>query len=1176
VALNRTKVLEAAQKYLAKSQYDKAIAEYEKLVQEDPRDVRTLLKIGDLHTRRARPRDAVDVYNRVAELYAKQGFFLKAVAVYKQILKLVPGDLPTTERLGRMYEELALTNDALGTYEIVADAHINQGDLQRAIEVMERMVAMDGQNVAARIKLAEGLSKADRKQEAAEAFAAGATLLREQGRTDDYLRVVERQLYHDPENVEVSRELAGLYLERSDAKRALAKLQPCFKADPRHIPTLEMLAGAFGQLGQTAKTVSVLKEVARLQGEAGDAHKRAETLQRVLELDPSDTEARTATALLKGKRARPEPELPAEPSRGRIKPPPPSAPARASIEPEPLADDDLSLLEESESEGVLMVDEDVPAEPVAGQAGGRMDPDALLEEAELLESEQRYAEAEALLQRILHVVPDLEEAHALLKDIYLATDRREQAVHELLWLSDAFTDTDDERARNYALTAYQHAPTSERTQNRLRALGLQAEDAQLVEDAQPVSEAPDADDEPVMFVADDDAPVPAPAKAPATSALAPLDIPLDPDEFDAAPPSVHRPLHSREVLAALLDAPISQDDFDDDLRDPAWSVPPLPQTPSEEMAIDEVAALLDQPISASEFATAAPSATDANKYAKPAHHATSGASRAAARSENDTTRVADLGAFDLGASEFERSDLIDAARIAEAPQPTRIKRPVLEVLDDAPSEPPPEPTVLANISALQPEYAAANTSRTELDEPAEAPFDSQLFDESPDPTLPSEPIPDLIFRSSRPEPDLTAESEPPAEDVTHADLPVSPGPQPAPAPPVLPSAPRPPLFSAPPSTPALPPRPLGPTKPVALPVPAAAAPKPLVISRPVALPSPALGPVAKPAGVPAPGPRPAPEPAVPHEPAAAATAPTSSQVAASPLLPTAEEPTITAVDESPPSLHPPISVPVSAPSSVQIARPPGLTPSGRPVWDDLPPELEETLDEADFFATQGLLDEALDVVREAMLIYPGTPAIAAKVAHYESLKAKEQSKAGSRESLGDASFDIAEKLAAGVSDTNVAAVHDEMVDVESVFAQFKKGVALQIAPEDTDTHFDLAIAYKEMGLLDDAITEFELAAHSPRRACTALTMIAMCYVERGERQRAIRYFERALSAPQKTPPEELGLLFELGAAYEGLGQLDDALSAFERVAIRDRTFRNVSARVDQLRRKRELGKGIAR
>jgi len=1161
VALNRTKVLEAAQKYLAKSQYDKAIAEYEKLVQEDPRDVRTLLKIGDLHTRRARPRDAVDVYNRVAELYAKQGFFLKAVAVYKQILKLVPGDLPTTERLGRMYEELALTNDALGTYEIVADALINQGELQRAIDVMERMVGMDAQNVAARIKLAEGLSKADRKQEAAEAFAAGAALLREQGRTDDYLRVVERQLYHDPENVEVSRELAGLYLERSDAKRALAKLQPCFKADPRHIPTLEMLSEAFGQLGQTAKTVSVLKEVARLQGEAGDTHKRAVTLQRVLELDPSDTEARTATALLKSKRARPEPDLAAEPSRGRIQPPPPRASTRPSIEPEPLADDDLSLLEESESDGVLMVDEDVPADPIPGQAGGRMDPDALLEEAELLESEQRYGEAEVLVQRILHVVPDLEEAHALLKDIYLATDRHEEAVHELLWLSDAFTDADYERARSYALTAYELAPSSELTRNRLRALDLQGE-AEAREAEQPAMPPSDEADEPVMFVADDELPPAAPAARSAISASGPLDLPLDPDEFDAAPPSAPRPQHSREELAALLDAPISPDEFDEDLEDPAWSVPPLPQTPSEEMAIDEVAALLDQPMSPSEFRrTPHGGAID-----QPPLGATPG---------KDATRAADLGAFDLGASEFERSDLIDAARTADVPRPLRVKRPVLEVVDDAPSEPPPEPTVLADISALPPESFAPDAERARLDEPAEAPFESQFFDESPDPTLPSEPIPDLIFRSSRPEPDVISPSAPPSEDVTHADLLAAPVAQATPTPPAVPapSVARGPETSLPAlPTPAATPKPLGIPKPVALPLPApattpVAAPKPVAIPKPVALPKPTLGPKPALAFTPAPAPPPVPVPTPPAASVAAAP-PVPAARPAFPAAPPAEEPTITAVDEKP--------LAISAPVPVQVPRPAGLTPSGRPLWDDLPPELEETLDEADFFANQGLLEEALEVVHEAMLIYPGTPAVAAKIAHYESLQAKAQSKAGLRESIGDASFDIAEKLAAGLSETNVAAGHDEMVDVESVFAQFKKGVALQIAPEDADTHFDLAIAYKEMGLLDDAITEFELAAHSPRRACTALTMIAMCHVERGERQRAIRHFERALSAPQKTPPEELGLLFELGAAYEGLGQLDDALSAFERVAIRDRTFRNVSARVDQLRRKRDLGKGIAR
>ena len=96
--------------------------------------------------------------------------------------------------------------------------------------------------------------------------------------------MVERQLYHDPESVPIARELAGLYIERNDPKRALAKLQVCFKADPRDVHTLEMLAEAFRQLGQSAKTISVLKEIVRLHAESGDDAARLRTIERVLEL----------------------------------------------------------------------------------------------------------------------------------------------------------------------------------------------------------------------------------------------------------------------------------------------------------------------------------------------------------------------------------------------------------------------------------------------------------------------------------------------------------------------------------------------------------------------------------------------------------------------------------------------------------------------------------------------------------------------------------------------------------------------------------------------------------------------------------------------------------------------------------------------------------------------------
>jgi tetratricopeptide (TPR) repeat protein len=233
------------------------------------------------------------------------------------------------------------------------------------------------------------------------------------------------------------------------------------------------------------------------------------------------------------------------------------------------------------------------------------------------------------------------------------------------------------------------------------------------------------------------------------------------------------------------------------------------------------------------------------------------------------------------------------------------------------------------------------------------------------------------------------------------------------------------------------------------------------------------------------------------------------------------------------------------------------------------PEVEEALDEAGFFASQGLLDEALEVVQEAILIYPKSAALKARLVEYEAAADEQEAAAETHEEEAalDESFDIAQQLASELVDVPAPTGHDEMVDVESVFAQFKKGVAAQIAEDDTDTHFDLGIAYKEMGLIDDAIGEFEISAKSPKRACTALTMVGMCHLEKGDAPKAVSYFERALSQPAKAASEELALGFEIANAYELSGQLEKALASFEKVASRDRTFRGVVGRIDQLKRR---------
>ena len=74
MAIDREKVLLAAQGFIQKKRYDKAVAEYQKIIQQDPDDARTLLKIGDLQSKMEAHADAVATYDRVGKYYAAQGF----------------------------------------------------------------------------------------------------------------------------------------------------------------------------------------------------------------------------------------------------------------------------------------------------------------------------------------------------------------------------------------------------------------------------------------------------------------------------------------------------------------------------------------------------------------------------------------------------------------------------------------------------------------------------------------------------------------------------------------------------------------------------------------------------------------------------------------------------------------------------------------------------------------------------------------------------------------------------------------------------------------------------------------------------------------------------------------------------------------------------------------------
>ncbi|MCG8421135.1 MAG: tetratricopeptide repeat protein, partial [Proteobacteria bacterium] len=283
--------MDAARRYVEKGQHDKAIKEYLRVVREDPKDVRVWLKIGDLYAKKGARPEAIETYLKVAKFYSEQGFDLKAVAVYKQILKLDPRLIEVNLKLAELYRQMGLMKEAMEQFETVASHFHREGKTKEALATVRQLVDLDPENVATRIKLAELYSKEGMVSEAVTEFSQACDYLRANNRQDDFIKVAERLLWHKPDNIDLSRELATQYLQRNDPRRALYKLQACFKANSRDVDTLALLAEAFQALDQKSKTVQVLKELARVLEEDGKRDRAKEVHHKILALAPRDADS---------------------------------------------------------------------------------------------------------------------------------------------------------------------------------------------------------------------------------------------------------------------------------------------------------------------------------------------------------------------------------------------------------------------------------------------------------------------------------------------------------------------------------------------------------------------------------------------------------------------------------------------------------------------------------------------------------------------------------------------------------------------------------------------------------------------------------------------------------------------------------------------------------------------
>ena len=142
---------------------------------------------------------------------------------------------------------------------------------------------------------------------------------------------------------------------------------------------------------------------------------------------------------------------------------------------------------------------------------------------------------------------------------------------------------------------------------------------------------------------------------------------------------------------------------------------------------------------------------------------------------------------------------------------------------------------------------------------------------------------------------------------------------------------------------------------------------------------------------------------------------------------------------------------------------------------------------------------------------------------------------------------------------------DDQADFDKMLAQFREKVSENIDVNDALAHYDLGTAYMEMGLLDEAISEFQVVLRGTSEHLPTYEMLGQTFLQKSEPEAALRSLKRGLDAPCEVEEERVGIYYYMGLAHETIGDNDTALDFYDRVFALDINFADVTERLRALR-----------
>lgn len=250
ISSKKDRLIEDAQKFALRGQFDKAAKAYEQILALEPAAVNQRQKLAELLIKCGRNDDARREFETIGKHFSKNGFYLKAIAVYKQLQKLFPADISLSLTLAELNEKHGLVANALSEYKLVNEFYEKAGNIPEALSILERMQNVDPQNIPIKIKLAEAYAHRGKKDESYAIFAKAASLLLERNDNATLSKVCARIQQLFPGMPDFMLEILTEQISQGNAATAIDSLQNLLRSNPNDKRVWDLIVLAYQRLEQ--------------------------------------------------------------------------------------------------------------------------------------------------------------------------------------------------------------------------------------------------------------------------------------------------------------------------------------------------------------------------------------------------------------------------------------------------------------------------------------------------------------------------------------------------------------------------------------------------------------------------------------------------------------------------------------------------------------------------------------------------------------------------------------------------------------------------------------------------------------------------------------------------------------------------------------------------------------